>query len=369
MAQAPDENFVVGPEHAVKNSFAPPADAGLNTLIIDSKMEIGAPVICADLVNIGFPELREIREDSRVTLAGFENFELKSGSNSLKFFPSGSEGDAFNFVVERDRLDKELISQAILAGAKLKIRAEFLQATENHEGLDITYRTGGKTITVRSSNLIMASGFSGQINETDRSSFTEYHFDYKRKVIPNVSTYPILETGPGFSVNYTAPRGNGQVNSLVIREESVKTEHSVQPDSYKGNEIISGSLHLMIPERVFTGQGRILNAGSVAGLYDRFFMSGFREAFLSGTLSANAIIKSDETALDLYSGFVKDEIVGKIEFQSRFRSALKKAGNEKIQELFSKLSEFEYKEVSVAEIVRRSGFSINEIEDALGFEN
>ncbi len=344
------------------------SEAGFSTLMIDQKMEIGAPVICADLVNLSFPDFREIAEDKRIVLSRPAHVELKSGSNSLKFFPSGKEGDAFNSVVERDRLDKEMASRAIMSGARLKIRTELIGASEENDIIELSYKTGGKTIKVRTRNLIVATGFQGQVNNWSRDTTTAYSFDFRRKISPNENATPVIELRSDHSLNYNVPRNNGQTNCIMINEGSGKVE-SVPESIIKGaGSIIRGSKHLLLPKDVNFGQGRILYAGSAAGLYDRFFMSGFREAVFSGSLAANAIIESGEGSLESYRQNLEKHVYQGMEVQKRFRDALYRSGTEKIHELFLKLSEFEYNEVSVLELINRSGFSINEIENILGIE-
>lgn len=360
--------IIIGAGPAGSTASRKLAEAGFSTLVLDSKMEIGAPVVCADLVNLGFGDLSELREDPRIMLGAPEKIEVKAGGESINFYPAGNAADAFNTIVERDRLDKELISRAVLAGAKLKIRAEFISATQKDAHVHVAYRSGGKTRTITSSHLILATGNFGWNPEAGTLSASTYRYQYRRLISGAQASGPTIEIGPGFSLSYMVPRGHAQANRLNVQKYADTTENSGSTTG-SGKDIISGSCELRLGGEPTPGEGRILMAGMGAGFYDRFFMSGFREAFISGNLAALSIIGSRENgsdALKNYAMSVGENLSHGMEIQGMLKNAICRSSPDKVQELFSILSEYEYHEVSVDGVLGRSGLSIKEIEEILG---
>lgn len=344
------------------------AEAGMRTFVIDSKMEVGAPVICADLVNIGFGELQEFMEDPRIRLAKPENIELKAGKASVHMFPSGKEGDAFNTVVERDRLDKELISGAVLAGAKLTIRAELINYFQEGDLVRITYRAAGKAATIRATHAVIATGNPGSVTENSSNTATEFSYQYGRFTSKAAGSIPVIEIGKELSMNYLVPRGHGQFNRLQIKEFTGEKESPGQGIDI-GRAFISGSRRAIHSEEPALGSGRILLAGSAAGLYDRFFMTGYREAFISGKIAAQAILGSNGEggeAVKHYAKAVDENLIPGMDQQLLLRKAMAKSDIRRIEELLSRLSEYEFNEVSVRELLGKSGMSIKDIEEILG---
>lgn len=359
---------IVGAGPAGSAAASTLAQAGMRTIVLDSKMEVGAPVICGDLVNTGFPELKELVEDPRFRLAKPESIELKAGKASVHIYPSGAEGDAFNTVVERDRLDKELISSAVLAGAKLKIRAEALEFSQDDASVTIRFRAGGKVSEVSAPYAIIAKGNQGNGPKTAGTSSTEYSYHYGRFISGGAGTIPVINIGEQFSLDYLVPRGHGQFNRLMIRKAG-ETGKDTDKAQWHGKEIISGDTRAYLEEEPSPGSGRVLNAGSAAGFMDRFFMTGFREAFISGKLAAKAILAitgDSGDALDHYTRSVKESLLPGIVQQIRLRKAMANSDIRRIQELFSRLSEFEFHEISVKEMTAKPGMAIEEIEGILG---
>lgn len=340
--------------------------AGFSTIVMDTKMEIGAPVVCADMVNLGFKDLHELREDPRITLGNPERIELRAGNASLNFFPSLDEGDAFNTIVERDRLDKELMSMAVMSGARFRIRTEFISSVEDGGQSKVTCRAGGKLSTVSAGHVIMATGMPNAPPPLNRGGQKEFTFSYRRSIEEN-GLPPSIDVGGSCSLTYRVPRGNSQVNGVVMAESGVEVGGEQVPGA-RGNEIISGSRKLIIMDVPYSGKGLTLQAGSAANLFDGFFLSGFREAYLSGAMAAQAIKAHRDDGRDALSAYrqgLETSLSPDMKEQVEFRSAFARAPATKLKELFSDLSQYEFHEVSVREILKRSGYSTDEISERL----
>ena len=362
---------VVGAGPAGSTAALKLSEAGFDTLVIDSKMEIGAPVICADLVNLKLPELEGLKEDTRVRLIEPEHIELRAGNRSFTIHPENGEGDAFNTVVERDRLDKELISRAVIADARLRIRSEFIDATQKENNVTVRYKEGGRIVSVDADHLILANGTPYLGAKSEKLDDRRIRYYYGRSIADEGPMIPVIDLGTGSNLNYLVPRGHNQFNRVSISDSPsyLETTHN-QKD--RGREIISGNREVILAEEPILGNGRIIGAGIAAGLYDGFFLTGFRESVVSGRLAAQAIIESQSSgdgALGSYSRKIEESLLKGMKTQLQFREELSKATLDQLADLFSTLSQYDYHKISVGEVLSRSGLTIRKIQEILGMDD
>ena len=362
---------VVGAGPAGSTAALKLSEAGFSTLVIDSKMEIGAPVICADLVNLELPELEGLRDDTRVRLIEPEHVELRAGGRSFTIHPEMGENDAFNTVVERDRLDKELISRAVITGARLRIRSEFIDATQEESNVIVRYKESGRMVSVDANHLILANGTPKLGAKSEKLAERRIRYYYERSIIDKGPLIPVIDVGTGSNLNYLVPRGHNQFNRVGIRDSQSYLE-TTNDQKDRGREIISGNREVILAEEPILGNGRIIGAGIAAGLYDGFFLTGFRESVISGRLAAQAIIESQSSgdgALGSYSRKIEESLLKGMKTQLQFREELSKATLDQLADLFSTLSQYDYHKISVGEVLSRSGLTIRKIQEILGMDD
>ena len=359
---------VVGAGPAGSTAALKLSEEGFSTLVLDSKMEIGAPVVCADLVNLRLPELEGFWEDTRIKLNEPENIEMRAGNKSFFIRPDMGEGDAFNTVVERDRLDKELISGAVLAGARLRIRSEFIDAAQIDGNLTVKYKEGGRMASVEARHVILAMGSPYLGVKGENADGRRFRFNYRRLIKSEGSLTPIVDLIAGSNMNYVVPRGNNQFNCVSIKDSPGPFETAYDQKGH-GMEIISGNREVILAMEPYLGEGSVINAGMGAGLYDGFFLTGFRESVISRRLAAPAIIESGSSGEDAsgsYSRKIGEILLKGMKTQLQFRETLARASSIQLTALFSELSQYDYNEVSVEEILSRSGLTIRKIHEMLG---
>lgn len=342
------------------------AESGMNVFMVDSRMEIGAPVLCSDLVNLSLTGLQDMATDPRFIISPVGALKI---SGTLQLFSSGSGEDAFNAVVERDRLDKELASRAVLSGSRISIRSELIGLEENADQVFSTYRKGGKNYGVTSRYVVMSRGAAIDRSGSEVSTGHVIHdYSYARKIGKELPELAMTWSAGGFT-QYMVPRRKTEYNEILVSEGStVKDKDPVKKGISPQGSIIRGSVTLSLPREPFLGSRRVLNAGSFAGLYDPFFMTGFREAVISGELAALSIKNNsehpDRTASE-YAEMVNHSLVTAMKQGFGLRSALKNSDMENVGKFFEYLSGFSFNEISAGGIFRSASLSDTALKELL----
>lgn len=335
-------------------------DSGMSVLMLERKMEIGSPVICADMVNMAFPEIESLHSDPRIMVRNLDSLTIRTdyGNGGFTMAPSQGEGDAFNSVVERDRLDKELASLALLKGARLQIRAE-LEGFEEVDGYILsTYRKGGKQLNVKSSVLVLATGMEPCYGQQHTGC---YNYQYGRRISRSRMKSEI-SIGPSGIFNFSISRSGDEHNSLVISPDSGNGQKA---ENKRDDLILKGSISRAMPD-FDPGKGNIIKTGSFSGLHDPFFRTGFREAFLSGRYAAESILESSaENASAVYARKVGENMASGMDYGRKLGEKLSNASGEKISQFFNYLSGFEFLEISAEEIFKKTGLKDSELEEML----
>lgn len=317
-------------------------------------MEIGAPVVCSDLVNLSFKGIEDMISDPRISIAPAGSLNI---SGILRIYSSGTDRDAFNVIVERDRLDKELASRAILSGSRMTIRSEFKGMEETPDIVQSVYRRGGKNYAVRSKYVVMSTGaFPVKSEDYRLAEYSTLNYAYSRKIAKSPPELT-MEWVPQYGIRYKVPRLGHEFNEVDIWEKSdlEGKDDPVSTGSSPPASIIFGSTSVKLPRTPIPGSARILNVGTHAGLYDPFFLTGFREALISGELLALSLIKNfDNPSLVTlsYGDNLKKRITESMEKGFRLRSAMNRTGKENVNKFLEYLSGFNFSEISADEIFK-----------------
>lgn len=352
-----------GPSASVAASIL--SESGMEVLMLERKMEIGSPVVCSDMVNMSFPEIQSLRSDPRIMIRDLDSFDVASQNRtrSFRMTPSFSENDAFNAVVERDRLDKEMASDALIKGAKLQIRSELIGYEEQDDSIRSVYRKAGKERVVKSRILILSTGM-GSVGGVTNATGSDDHFIYRynRKIGPDQMRQEV-QVGHDETVNFSISRYSNEHNSLSVYRENIGTEPHPEPSR---NLILAGSVSVSIPHSFRPGKGNVINAGSFSGLYDPFFFTGFREALLSGRMAARSIKESSGKDISgIYRKNVEEGLLPGIDYSRNLRRLISKSTSENVNSFFDYLSGFDFEEISTTEIFKKTGLTDSELEEML----
>lgn len=340
--------------------------SGIKVLMLERKMEIGSPVMCGDAVNAYLEEIEVLRDDPRIFIKPLESLKVTGPSrkSSFQMFPSFDREDSFNSIVERDRLDKELASLALIDGARLHIRSELVEYGEIEGGISATYKRGGKTRKIGAKFLLIATGAVGMTENSRSSGVKPFNYVYKRGIGTGKKGSE-MDINQGGSLEYSFSRFTNEHNTLKIGLSNKVNETSM---GNEGNDILAGSVEVGLPVSMHLGSSRIFHMGSNAGLYDPLFLTGFREAYLSGMLAAASIVESGGNAgksFELYSEKIKSNLAPGMEAGHELSIHLSKATKGKIDDFVEYLSTFEFKEVSAREIFKKTNLKGSELQEML----
>ena len=356
------------------------AEAGMKVVMLDSKMEIGAPVICADSINIDVVKSSGLEKDSRLISRSIQELSVtnRHGKGEIVLHAGHTDSEAFNTVVERDRLDKELVTLALEHGANLKIRARLQDYDHNGENFDVRYRQEGKDLTARCKYLVLATGLRTVARpgkEPVHPETREYLFSYSRLAVSRLSSTHgrlVLGTGKEETLSWYIPRSENTANTLKIMPGTLLNDlKAVESSEKKMNNtrpIVSGYALISNPVSVNLSSDGSLNAGSFAGLFDHFFMTGFREAYISGELAAQSILSSERGRNkpdEIYRKLVSDALIPDISASQKLRKAIDRTSPENLNLFLEYLSGCEFNEISAAEIIKSAGLGEKELDDLL----
>ena len=356
------------------------AEAGMKVVMLDSKMEIGAPVICADSINLDVVRSSGLEKDSRLISRSIPELSVtnRHGRGEIVLHAGHTDSEAFNTVVERDRLDKEMVTLALTLGAALKIRARLQDYEYNGEKFDVHYRQEGKDLTASSKYLVIATGLRTVAKpgkEPVHPETREYLYSYSRLAVSRLSSVQaklVLGTGKEETLSWRVPRSENTVNTLKIMPGSLLNESRPVADFEKtanrARPIVSGYALISNPASVNPSTGDALNAGSFAGLFDHFFMTGFREAYLSGELAAKSILSSEKerrNPAEIYKKLINDVLIPSVSDSQKLRVSVDRTSPEHLNDFLEYLSGYEFNEISAAEIIRSAGLNGKNLDELL----
>jgi digeranylgeranylglycerophospholipid reductase len=136
------------------------ARKGLSVLIIEEHNKIGQPVHCAGLIGIAGLHENGIRPNQNVTITKVRR--------SILYAPSGPElvfdkGVPHAYVVHRDLLDQQIVSEAEESGAKLLLGARVINCHREQSGVTVIVRQGDSTQEYQAQVVVDAEGISARL--------------------------------------------------------------------------------------------------------------------------------------------------------------------------------------------------------------
>lgn len=310
-----------GPAGATVARFT--AAAGLRTLLVDKRQELGSPVQCSGAVSRGALEETGVLIDDEYiheAIYGFgvyNQFGEKTTIDYRQIEPEkyGPEADKvpLGYVVDRRRFDRFLMTQAERAGAEVRLKTEAIGYQPLPDGTcTVTLRHYNLETTLRTRVLVGADGLQSQLGKwaglrthiklTELASCLQF-------VVDKVETHGLLEIVTGHEwapggYAWVFPKGYGyaEVGLGVIRT-ATDTNAQDQLDHFLKNsffadrfkdyrilEVQGGGVPLAAPLRKQFAPNMIL-VGDAARHVNPITGGGIHTALAGGMIAGKFLIR------------------------------------------------------------------------------
>ena len=347
------------------------AQAGLSTLLLEKRQEIGSPVRCAEAVG-------------RETLEQFFQFEPHWIAAEIDAFSvSNPRGDCFvvppeehTLVLERKIFDRELARLAAEAGAQVMVKARVVGLIRGQNGIaGVKLVVQGKPIEVRAQIVIGADGTESQSPRWAGLKSIPQLKDYysaAQYLLTNTSIDPrICQYHVGWSLApggyaWVFPKGSGQANvGLVIAVDPKETRTALAylnefvaarfPRSSILAQVVGGiPITGVISPMVTDGY---MAVGDAAHQSDPLTAGGIGPGIVGGSyagqVAIDAIRAGDVSAkfLNRYEKMWEDRWGKPYRALYRFRHALLKIPEEKVSKMIAEASKLDVQHMSLKDIL------------------
>ena len=198
------------------------AQGGLDTLLIEKKAEIGAPLRCAEGVSKSWLDEVGITPDPTWIRGDMKGAILKSPDRTTFQLDESKAGAEVGYVLERHLFDKALVRDGIAAGAKVMMRTSATDVIRDKDGKLIGVKAieYGEPIEIYCDCIVGADGYESQVGRwagidtklklSDIDSCIQYRM-VNADVAPDYCEFIIGSEAPGGYI-WIFPKGNGVAN-------------------------------------------------------------------------------------------------------------------------------------------------------------
>ena len=197
------------------------AEGGLDTILIEKKAEIGAPLRCAEGVSKSWLDEVGIAPDKTWIRADMKGAIIKSTKGPSYQLDESQAGNEVGYVLERHLFDKALAKEAAEAGAKIMMRTSCTGIIrENGKIVGIKAKSMGEEIEIRAKCVVAADGYESQVGRwagidttlklSDIDSCIQYRM-CNLDVAPDYCEFVIGSAAPGGYI-WIFPKGDGVAN-------------------------------------------------------------------------------------------------------------------------------------------------------------
>ena len=152
-----------GPAGSMAAKFC--AQGGLNTILLEKKAEIGAPLRCAEGVSKKWLEEVGITPDPKWICADMKGAIIRSPSGYKFQLDESRAGSEVGYVLERHLFDKALAADAAEAGAKIMMRTGITGVIRDEAGklVGVKGNSLGEPVEIYAKCVVAADGYESQV--------------------------------------------------------------------------------------------------------------------------------------------------------------------------------------------------------------
>lgn len=366
-----------GPGGSMAAKFC--AQGGLNTIMIEKKAEVGAPLRCAEGVSKKWLQEVGITPDPLWIRADMVGAVIKSPSGYSFQLDESKAGAEVGYVLERHLFDKALAADAVKAGAKIMMRTSCTGIIrENGKIVGIKARSMGEEIEIRAKAVVAADGYESQVG---RWAGIDTNVDLNNlcsciqyRMVNCDADMQYCEFVIGRSVApggylWIFPKGNGEANVGigVMGTMAKKGEAKIYLDKFietdprfkksQCTEVVGGFVSTC-PGLDCAVDDNIVLVGDAARIIDPITGGGICHACRTGMYAGQVLIecakKGDfsKKALMPYEKMWRDRMEDKLYRNWMAKERLAELDDETIDELVKLISGSDIKEVNVYNLLK-----------------
>lgn len=355
------------------------AEGGLNTILIEKKAEIGAPLRCAEGVSKKWLEEVGIEPDPAWIRGDMKGAIIKSPQGTTFQLDESKAGSEVGYVLERHLFDKALARDAAKAGAKIMLRTSCTGIVrEGGKIVGIKARSMGEEIEIRAKCVVAADGFESQVGRwagidtslklSDIDSCIQYRM-CNIDCVPDYCEFVIGSVAPGGYI-WIFPKGEGVAN-VGIGVAGSKCEGKADAKYYldkfiaedprlsKGQILeIMGGFVSTCPGLDCAVDDNIILVGDAARIIDPITGGGICHACRTGMYAGKVLTECAKTgdfskkALMPYEKMWRDRMEDKLFRNWMAKEKLATLDDETIDELIKLIKDSDIGEVNVYNLLK-----------------
>ena len=355
------------------------AEGGLDTILIEKKAEIGAPLRCAEGVSKSWLDEVGIEADPTWIRADMKGAIIKSPQGTTYQLDESKAGNEVGYVLERHLFDKYLARKAAEAGAKIMMRTSCTGIIrENGKIVGIKAKSMGEEIEIRAKCVVAADGYESQvgrwagIDTTLKLSDIDSCIQYRMcniDVAPDYCEFVIGSVAPGGYV-WIFPKGNGVANvGIGVAGQLCKGNADAKryldkfiendPRLNKGQILeIMGGFVSTCPGLDSAIDDNIILVGDAARIIDPITGGGICHACRTGMYAGKVLTECAKTgdfsksALKPYEKMWRDRMEDKLFRNFMAKEKLATLDDETIDQLIKLIMDSDIKEVNVYNLLK-----------------
>ena len=366
-----------GPGGSMAAKFC--AQGGLQTIMIEKKAEIGAPLRCAEGVSKKWLQEVGIEPDPSWIRADMVGAVIRSPSGYTFKLDESKAGSEVGYVLERHLFDKALARDAVKAGSKIMLRTSCTDVIrENGKLVGIKAKCMGEEIEIRSRAIIAADGYESQVGRwagidtklalNDIDSCLQYRM-VNADIDPDYCEFIIGKSVAPGGYLWIFPKGNGTANVGIgiIGTECNNGEAKTYLDKFintdprfKNSQAVEimGGFVSTCPGLDCAVDDNIILVGDAARIIDPITGGGICHACRTGMYAGKVLTECAKTgdfskkALMPYEKMWSDRMEDKLYRNWMAKERLATLDDETIDEVVKLISGSDIKEVNVYNLLR-----------------
>ena len=366
-----------GPGGSMAAKFC--AQGGMDTILIEKKAEIGAPLRCAEGVSkswldeVGIvPDRTWIRGDMKGTI-------IKSTKGTSYQLDESKAGNEVGYVLERHLFDKALARDAANAGAKIMMRTSCTGVIrENGKLVGIKAKSMGEEIEIRAKAVVAADGYESQvarwagIDTTLKLSDIDSCIQYRMcniDITPDYCEFVIGSCAPGGYI-WVFPKGDkvanvgiGVAGQLCTKGADAKyylDKWIAEDPRFKNGQIleIMGGFVSTCPGLDCAIDDNIILVGDAARIIDPITGGGICHACRTGMYAGQVLVECNKTgdfskkALQPYEKRWRDRMEDKLFRNWMAKEKLATLDDDTIDDIIKMISTAEISNVTVYNLLK-----------------